>query len=165
MRVFALFFFVFTIFPVSAESFKIGYINTEMVINNLTLYKQGKNDITKEFESKKQELLDLLNHIELVKDNLSKNNQSLNENELQLELNRIEKLESSFQKETEYWQSQINQKQISLLQKVEIIINNTVKEIALSEAYDLILYENAAYVSDNIDISNKIISKIEGKNL
>ena len=50
---------------------------------------------------------------------------------------------------------------MDLLQEIELVINETIKEFALSESYDLILYENAAFVSDNIDISNVIISKIE----
>ena len=42
-----------------------------MVVNNLTLYKDGKNLIASEFEQKKQELLDLFNHIELIRSNKS----------------------------------------------------------------------------------------------
>ena len=72
MRVFALFLLAFLAFPVTAESIKIGYIDTEKVVNSLTQYQQENDSIIKEFESKKQELLDLFNHIKLVRANLSK---------------------------------------------------------------------------------------------
>ena len=55
----------------------------------------------------------------------------------------------------------VNQKQIDLLREIEIIINNALKEIATEENYDLILYENAAFVNDKVDITTKIIKKIE----
>ena len=55
----------------------------------------------------------------------------------------------------------INQKKIDLLQKIEIVVNDAIKEFAINEGYDLILYENAAFVSENVNISNKIISIIE----
>ena len=161
MRVFALFLLAFLAFPVTAESIKIGYIDTEKVVNSLTQYQQENADIIKEFESKKQELLDLFNHIELVRANLSKVDKSLNENDFQIELNKVLELESSFQQETEYWQEKINQKKIDLLQKIEIVVNEAIKEFAITEGYDLILYENAAFVSKNVNISNKIISIIE----
>ena len=161
MRVFALFLLAFFAFPVTAESIKIGYIDTEKVVNSLTQYQQENADIIQEFESKKQELLDLLNHIELVRANLSKIDKSLNESDLQIELNKVLELESSFQQETEYWQEKINQKKIDLLQKIEIVVNEAIKEFAITEGYDLILYENAAFVSKNVNISNKIISIIE----
>ena len=161
MRVFALFLLAFLAFQVTAESIKIGYIDTEKVVNSLTQYQQENADIIQEFESKKQELLDLFNHIELVRANLNKIDKSLNENDFQIELNKVLELESSFQQETEYWQEKINQKKIDLLQKIEIVINKAIKEFAINEGYDLILYENAAFVSKNVNISNKIISIIE----
>ena len=161
MRVFALFLLAFLAFPVTAESIKIGYIDTEKVVNSLTQYQQENADIIKEFESKKQELLDLFNHIELVRANLSKIDKSLNESNFQIELNKVLDLELSFQQETEYWQEKINQKKIDLLQKIEIVVNEAIKEFAITEGYDLILYENAAFVSKNVNISNKIISIIE----
>mgnify|MGYP003966369723 FL=1 len=161
MRVFALIFLAFLAFPATAEPIKIGYIDTEKVVNSLTQYKQENANIIQEFESKKQELLDLFNHIELVRANLNKIDKSLNENDFQIELNKVLELESSFQQETEYWQEKINQKKIDLLQKIEIVINKAIKEFAINEGYDLILYENAAFVSKNINITNKIISIIE----
>ena len=161
MRVFALFLLAFLAFPVTAESIKIGYIDTEKVVNSLSQYQQENNDIIQEFESKKQELLDLFNHIELVRANLNKIDKSLNENDFQIELNKVLELESSFQQETEYWQEKINQKKIDLLQKIEIVVNEAIKEFAITEGYDLILYENAAFVSKNVNISNKIILIIE----
>ena len=161
MRVFALFLLAFLAFPVTAESIKIGYIDTEKVVNSLTQYQQENADIIQEFESKKQELLDLFNHIELVRANLSKIDKSLNESNFQIELNKVLELESSFQQETEYWQEKINQKKIDLLQKIEIVVNEAIKEFAITEGYDLILYENAAFVSKKVNISNKIISIIE----
>ena len=161
MRVFALFLLAFLALPVTAESIKIGYIDTEKVVNSLTQYQQKNADIIQEFESKKQELLDLFNHIELVRANLSKIDKSLNESNFQIELNKVLNLELSFQQETEYWQEKINQKKIDLLQKIEIVVNEAIKEFAITEGYDLILYENAAFVSMNVNISNKIISIIE----
>ena len=161
MRVFVLIFLAFLAFPVAAESIKIGYIDTEKVVNSLTQYQQKNAYIIQEFESKKQELLDLFNHIELVRANLSKIDKSLNESDFQIELNKVLELESSFQQETEYWQEKINQKKIDLLQKIEIVVNDAIKEFAITEGYDLILYENAAFVSKNVNISNKIISIIE----
>ena len=165
MRVFTLILLSFFILSVSAESLKIGYIDTELVVNNLKQYNDGKALIAEEFELKKQELLDLFNHIELLRANLSEIDQTLTEKDFQIELNKVLDLELSFKKETEYWQTAINNKQLDLLQKIEFIINNAIKEFALTENYDLILYENAAFVSDSINISNNIISKIENNSL
>jgi len=163
MRVFVLYLLFFLVSSVFAESIKIGFIDTERVVNSSSLYKKGKANIAEEFESKRQELLDLFNHIELVKAELKKNEQSLNNLNQKKELKNILELEISLQNETAYWQEMINQKQIDLLREIEIIINNALKEFATDENYDLILYENAAFVNDKVDITPKIIEKIESQ--
>jgi len=144
-----------------AETIKIGYINTEQVVNNLPQYQQNIVKLTKEFEPKKQELLDLFKHIELLRVKINNINNSENKENLQIELSKLSSLEESFEKETEFWQVTMNKKKIELLQKIELLINKTINEIAISENYDLILYENVAYVSDEVNITNKVIEKIQ----
>ena len=77
----------------------------------------------------------------------------------QKELDKIRELEVSFQTDTELWQQQLNQKKYESLQKIEAMINRAIEEFAVVENYDLILYQNAAFASDEVNISNKIISK------
>ena len=162
MRFLALFFFTILITPINAYSIKIGYIDVEKVINNLSQYQQENNALIQQFEPKKQLLLDLFEHIELLKKNLINVDRSINNETYQKELDNIRKLEVGFQKETELWQQQLNQRKLESLQKIEAIINKAIEEFAVTENYDLILYQNAAFVSDEVNISNNIISKIEG---
>jgi len=161
MRFLALFFFTILITPINAHSIKIGYIDVEKVINNLSQYQQENNALIQQFEPKKQQLLDLFKHIELLKKNLNNVETNLSNETYQKELEKIRELEISFQTDTELWQQQLNQKKRESLQKIETMINLVIEEFATSEKYDLILYQNAAFVSDQINITNQIISQIE----
>ena len=154
-------FFSFISTSINANSVKIGYIDVEKVINNLPQYQQDNDSLSQKFEPKKQQLLDLFKHIELLKENLNNFDKSINYDLYQKELDKIKELEVSFQSETELWQYQLNQDKLLLLQKIETKINQAINEFAASENYDLILYENAAFVSDDINITNQIIYKIE----
>ena len=145
----------------SAETIKIGYIDTEKIVNNLPQYQQRVLEISKEFEPKKQELLDLFNHIELLREKIDTINKSEKKENLQIKLSELVSLEESFKQETEFWQEAVNNNKIELLQQIELLINDTIKSLAISEGYDLILYENAAYVSDEVNITYKIIERIE----
>ena len=162
MRVAVLFLLALLVTSTNAQSIKIGYINVEEVINSLSQYQHDNDSLIQQFEPKKQQLLDLFKHIELLKENLNNLDRSLNNETYQEELNKIKELEVSFQFETELWQQQLNQNKIALLQKIETMINQAINEFATSENYDLILYQNAAFVSDQVNITNQIISKIEG---
>ena len=161
MRIIVLSFLVLLSISVFAETIKIGYINTDQVVNNLPQYQINVDRLSNEFEPKKQELLDLFNHIELLRAKIIVINNSENKENLQRELSKLSSLEESFKQETEFWQVTMNNRKIELLQKIELLINSTINELAISENYDLILYENAAFVSDKVNITNKVIERIQ----
>ena len=161
MRFLALFFFTILITPINAHSIKIGYIDVEKVINNLSQYQQENNVLIQQFEPKKQQLLDLFKHIELLKKNLNNVETNVSNETYQKELEKIRELEISFQTDSELWQQQLNQEKRESLQKIETMINLVIEKFATSENYDLILYQNAAFVSDQVNITNQIISRIE----
>ena len=161
MRYLALFFFTILITPINAHSIKIGYIDIEKVINSLSQYQQENNALIQQFEPRKQQLLDLFKHIELLKKNLNNVETTVSNETYQKELEKIRELEISFQTDTELWQQQLNQKKRESLQRIETMINLVIEKFATSEKYDLILYQNAAFVSDQINITNQIISQIE----
>ena len=161
MRLIVLLFLTLIVISINAHPVKIGYIDVEKVVNSLSQYQKDNETLSQQFEPKKQELLDLFKHIELLNKNLNNIDNLTNNDAYQKEFDKIRELEIIFQTETELWQQQLNQKKLELLQKIETMINKAIKEYAASENYDLILYENAAFVSDELNISNKIISKIE----
>ena len=161
MRVWAILLLLFVSISVCAETIKIGYIDSNQVINNLPQYQQSINKISKDFEPKKQELLDLFKHIELLRTKINSINKSEKKENLQVELSKLTALEESFKQETEFWQDTMNNRKIDLLQKIEQLINETINELATSENYDLILYENVAYVSDEVNITKKVIERIQ----
>ena len=161
MRVLVLFFLSALCLTANAQSLKIGFIDTEQVIVNLTQYKDSVDKLSREFEPKKQELLDLFKHIELLRANIEFNKKinTLDSNEM--ELAKLKDLEESFEKETEFWQKSMNSKKINLLNQIESLINISINEYAIEEDYDLILYKDVVFVSDKVNITQQIIKKIE----
>ena len=162
MRFIVLFFLALLVTSINASTIKIGYIDVEKVINSLPEYQKNNDSLIQRFEPKKQQLLDLFKHIELLKENLKNSDKSINNELYQKELENIKELEVSFQSETELWQHQLNQEKLLLLQEIEAMINQAINEFATSENYDLILYQNIAFASDQVNITNQIISRIEG---
>ena len=162
MRVIVLFLLAFLVTSINAQTIKIGYIDVEKVITSLSQYQRDNDSLIQQFEPKKQQLLDLFRHIELLKKNHNTIDKSTNNESYQRELDNIRELELSFQDETELWQQQLNQKKYESLQKIETMINLTIEEFATSQNYDLILYQNAAFANDEVNITNQIISIIEG---
>jgi outer membrane protein len=161
MRVLVLFFLSAICLTANAQSLKIGFIDTEQVIVNLTQYKNSVDKLSREFEPKKQELLDLFKHIELLRANIESNIKTNTLDSNEMELAKLKDLEESFEKETEFWQKSMNSNKINLLNKIENLINISINDYAIEEGYDLILYKDVAFVSDKVNITQQIIEKIE----
>ncbi len=162
MRAFAVLVLALLTGLAAAESIKIGYLNIEEVVNNLTQYRHGNEIIADKFDSRKKELLNLFKHIELLKENLSSKSMQITIESNENEIKHINRLEVNFQKDTELWQYQLNQEKQLLMQQVELLINQAVERLAKEGFYDLILYDNVAFTSDKIDdISYDVINLIE----
>ena len=164
MRILTLFFISLIFTPSYAENIKIGYIDVDLVINSLTKYQEDNESLILNFQPKKVQLLELFNRIELLKENLNKSEELLSKENYNKEIEKIRILEIGFQKETELWQSELSNQKADSLQKIESLINQAIKDLAIDEKYDLILYQNAAFVSEELNISNKIILEIEKLN-
>ena len=146
---------------VFAHDLKIGYIDIEKVIINTPQYQQDINKINGQFQQTKNELLALFDHINLLKDNLAlvdKNSQAEGHKK---KLDNLKKLELYFQQETIAWSDQLNAERMTAIKHVETIINKIIKSYGIDEGFDLIFYHNVAFVSDEIDITQLIIDKIQ----
>ena len=165
MRILLSLIFCLICIPSYAANFKIGFIDTNTVVTSLTQYKESIDSISREFEPKKQELLDLFNHIELLRANIESTKNTSSSKSLNEELTKLKKLELSFKEETEFWQKTMNNKKLILLNNIEMIVNQAINEYAIQEKYDLILYENVAFASDKVNITEEIIKKIEKQGL
>ena len=138
MKFITLVFFIFFTSSVFADDFKIGYIDVDKVINNLPQYKKDNENLVKEFEPKKIELIKLYEHIELLKTQYRNLVSSSNLESHEKDLIKIQNLEIDFQKESGIWQQEINIKQQLLLENIELKINNAIKQFAINKKYDLI---------------------------
>jgi len=156
-----LLYFFCAFFTVSAQSIKIGYIDIDRVIESSSLYKEGNIFLMDEFAPKQKELYDFLEHINLLKENFNTEMEVSEDSNYQKDVEKIQNLERELEIETDLWQQKLNQKKLILLQGIEQKINKTINEYAISQNFDLILYQNGAYVSPNIDISEQIIQMIE----
>ena len=102
MRLIVLLFLTLIVISINAHPVKIGYIDVEKVVNSLSQYQKDNETLSQQFEPKKQELLDLFEHIELLKENLDNIDRSDNNEAFEKEINKIRELEVSFQNETEF---------------------------------------------------------------
>ena len=159
----ALFFLLASLlfFNVYAENVKIGYVNIDEVIEKSPLYNSANNQLFKEFEPRKKQLLSLYDEIDKLRSKILLPNDIDDDIVYHNNIKKIQLLQAEITEKSDQWQQDLNEKQINLLNEIELKINIAINDFALSNNYDLILYENGAFVSTEVDITQEIINLIE----
>ena len=150
---------------------KIGYIDTEYILENLTEYSEVSKRLEEKAQNWKDEISQRSREIEQKKE-------SLNSERILLTKDLIEEIESEIEFEEqeldEYQQKRFGTRGDLILQKQQLIqpiqdqIFNAIKEIAKSKNYDFIFDKSAdivmLYSDKRYDISDQILRTISKSN-
>ena len=150
---------------------KIGYIDTEYILENLQEYKQVSTRLEEKAKDWKKEIEDRARKIEQKKE-------ALNSERILLTSEMIEEIEEeiSFDEEelNEYQQKRFGPRGDLIIQKQQLIqpiqdqIFNAIKELAKSKDYDFIFDKSAdivmLYSDRRYDISDQILRTISRAN-
>jgi len=150
---------------------KIGYIDTEYILENLTEYSEVSKRLEEKAQNWKDEISQRSREIEQKKE-------SLNSERILLTKDLIEEIESEIEFEEqeldEYQQKRFGTRGDLILQKQQLIqpiqdqIFNAIKEIAKSKNYDFIFDKSAdivmLYSDRRYDISDQILRNISRAN-
>tara|TARA_B100000073_G_scaffold51795_1_gene38187 strand:+ start:3432 stop:4121 length:690 start_codon:yes stop_codon:yes gene_type:complete len=156
---------------IAQRGVKIGYIDTEYILENLTEYSEVSDRLEEKAQSWKDEISQRTREIEQKKE-------SLNSERILLTKDLIEELESEIEFEeqelNDYQQKRFGTRGDLILQKQQLIqpiqdqIFNAIKEIAKSKNYDFIFDKSSdivmLYSNRRHDISDQILKNISRAN-
>ena len=170
-RISILTFLLFVNITIAQRGVKIGYIDTEYILENLTEYTEVSDRLEEKAQSWKDEISQRSREIDQKKE-------SLNSERILLTKDLIEELESEIEFEeqelNEYQQKRFGTRGDLILQKQQLIqpiqdqIFNAIKEIAKSKNYDFIFDKSSdivmLYSNRRHDISDQILRNISRAN-
>ena len=170
-RISILTFLLFINITIAQRGVKIGYIDPEYILENLTEYSEVSDRLEEKALGWKDEISQRLRQIDQKKE-------SLNSERILLTKDLIEELESEIEFEeqelNEYQQKRFGTRGDLILQKQQLIqpiqdqIFNAIKEIAKSKNYDFIFDKSSdivmLYSNRRHDISDQILRNISRAN-
>lgn len=170
-RISILTFLLFVNITIAQRGVKIGYIDTEYILENLTEYSEVSERLEEKAQSWKDEISKRSREIDQKKE-------SLNSERILLTKDLIEELESEIEFEeqelNEYQQKRFGTRGDLILQKQQLTqpiqdqIFNAIKEIAKSKNYDFIFDKSSdivmLYSNRRHDISDQILRNISRAN-
>jgi outer membrane protein len=143
-----------------AESLKIGYINIDHLVSSSPQFIQANQVVIKAFQPQEKQLLTLSKRIQLSVDTLKKNSKALTQSERKTEIKKIANLERQLKLQARALKKQLILKNEQELSKIQDLINRVIKQVAEDQNFDLILYQEVAYVSKKINITSIISQKL-----
>lgn len=146
----------------SAQSPKIGFVNTERVFREAAPAKRAQQKLEREFAARNAELAKLEKQgrdlqAELERDNVTISDAVRREKERQLA-----DASRSFQRLQRELREDLNQRRNEALAGVQESATRVINQIAEAERFDLILQE-AVFASGKIDITDKVIKALADK--
>ena len=144
---------------VSAQEFKIGFVNTDRIFREANTAKSAQVKLEQEFSKREKELVDLGNTIKTASEKFEREAPTLSESQRSLRQRQLMDQDRDFQRKRREFQEDLNTRKNEEQQVVIERANRAVKQVAEAEKYDVI-FQEAVYINPKHDITDKVIRSL-----
>ena len=143
------------------EGHKVGFVNVNLLVQKIPQATEATKRLEDAFGQRKNEILDFQQKCKSMEQEFERESVALSQQQKQRELRKIRSCGSELKLMDEEYGADLRIAQGEELQKLQKLVYKTIDEIASSENYDLIVNESVIYASPGIDISLKVLHKLE----
>ncbi len=148
---------------VSAQGIKIGYVNAVKVIEEAPQGEAALKKLESEFGPRDKRLVSMQNDIRELEDDLEKNGLIMTDADRRAKERKILVMKRNLRRATQEFREDYNLRRNEELAVLQKIVKKAIVEIAKQEKYDLIVHEGTIYASSKIDITDKVLEKLNKK--
>ena len=152
----ALIFFGFFYGPGYAQDLKVGFVNTERLLRDSAPAKAAQVKLEQEFSKREKQIQDSANKLKDMSSKLERDATVMPESERLKRQREAGELERDLQRRQREFREDLNQRRNEELAAVVERANRVIRQIAEAEKFDLI-FQEAVYASNRIDITEKVI--------
>ncbi len=138
---------------------KIGFVNSQKIINDAPQAARAKKKIEKDFEKRDQELQKLAKQLQTLQETMDKNAVTMAESERRNKEREFADLNRDFQRKQREFREDLSQRQNEEMATIFERVNKVIKQIAETEKYDII-FQEAVYANPRIDITDRVIKAL-----
>lgn len=138
---------------------KIGFVNSQRILNDAPQAAKAKKKLEKEFEKRDQELLKLSKQLQSAQESLEKNSVNLPELERRTKEREFNELNRDFLRKQREFKEDLNLRQNEEMAAIYERVNKVIKSIAEAEKYDII-FQEAVYANPRIDLTDKVVKAL-----
>jgi outer membrane protein len=148
--------------PASAQSPKIGYVNTEKILRDSAPSKAADQKLQAEFSKRDKELQDVAARLKALGERIDRDAAVTQESEKVRRQREFAELEKDFQRKQREFREDFNQRRNEELSQIVERANRVIKQLAEQEKYDFIIQE-AVYASPQVDITERVLKSLNAQ--
>ena len=138
---------------------KIGFVNSQKIINESPQAARAKKRIEKDYEKRDQDLQKMAKQLQNLQEAIEKNALTMAETERRNKDREFTDLNRDFQRRQREFREDLSQRQNEEMAAILDRVNKAIKQIAEADKYDII-FQEAVYANPRIDITDKVIKAL-----
>ena len=138
---------------------KIGFVNSQRILNDAPQAARAKKKIEKDFEKRDQDLQRIAKQWQGLQESMDKNSVTMAESERRTKEREFGELTRDFQRKQREFREDLSQRQNEEMAAIFERVNKIIKQIAEAEKYDII-FQEAVYANPRIDITDRVIKAL-----
>lgn len=143
-----------------AAELKVGYVNAVKVIEQAPQGEAALKKLQAEFGPRDKKLVDMQQEIKKMEEDLERNALIMNDADRREKERQLLGLKRELRRATQEFREDYNMRRNEELAALQKIVKQVIVEIAKQENYDLIVHEGTIYASSKIDITDKVLEKL-----
>ena len=144
--------------PASADM-KIGFVNSQRILNEAPQAAKAKKKLEKEFEKRDQELQKMAKQLQTLQESIEKNSVTMSDSDKRNKEREFAEMNRDFQRKQREFREDLNLRQNDEMAAIFERVNKVIKGIAEAEKYDII-FQEAVWASPRIDLTDKVIKSL-----
>ena len=148
---------------VGATDFKVGFVNVAIVLEQAPQAAEARARISREFAPRDRELLAQQQEVRLLEDDLVKNVAVLSAGERERQESRIRQLKRELRRSEDEFREDLNLRRSQELSALQRMVTEVIQTMARRENYDLIMVEGVIFAGAKIDITKRVIERLQSE--
>ena len=147
--------------PVLAKELKVGFVNSAMLLDKAPQAEAARVQLEKEFSSRERDLVENQKAAQSIEQKLAKDGATMSEAERSRQERELNRRMRELQRQQVEFRDDLNLRKNEELAKLQRTVFQVINVMAKTEEYDLILSDGVVFAGANVDITNRVLERLQ----
>lgn len=147
--------------PAYAKELKVGFVNSAMLLDKAPQAEVARVQLEKEFSARERDLVENQKAAQAIEQKLGREGAAMSDAERSRQERELNRRMRELQRQQVEFRDDLNLRKNEELAKLQRTVYQVISEMAKSDDYDLILSDGVVFASPAVDITNKILERLQ----